>query len=91
MTTYNGQALVIVGDGIEISATVSLRSYRDGLHMAWGGTVTPAPDSHQPLLNLTEGRLRLPEGVEAAFLRPDTSDLVRSSRMEIIGQDEPPF
>jgi hypothetical protein len=41
------------------------------------------------MLNLTAGKLQLPDGTEAEFLRPDTSDLVRTDRMKIIGQDNP--
>lgn len=91
MNTYNGQGLLIAEQDVEFPVTVNLRSYRDGLRTAWGGTITPARADHKPLLALTVGRLRLPDGTEAAFLRPDTSDLVRSNWLEIIGQDEPPF
>jgi len=43
------------------------------------------------LLNLTDGRLRLPDGTEAEFLRTDTSDWVSMKQLTIIGQDTPPF
>jgi hypothetical protein len=33
----------------------------------------------------------LPDGAEGEFLRPDTSDWVRTNRMKIIGQANPPF
>ena len=91
MSAYNGQALVIGGDDASVNVTASLTSYRDGLHTSWGGTLTPAQDGQSWLLNLTAGKLQLPDGTEAEFLRPDTSDLMSANRMKIIGQDSPPF
>lgn len=43
------------------------------------------------MLNLAKGRLRLADGTEADFLRPDTSDWVSTQRLTIIGQGEAPF
>ena len=91
MNSYNGQALVIGDNDARVDVMASLTSYRDGLHTSWGGTLTPAQEGQSWLLNLTEGKLQLPAGTEAEFLRPDTSDLVRANRMKIIGQDRPPF
>lgn len=91
MTTYRGKALLICEDGTEIPVTVSLSSYRTGLRTDWGGTVTAAPDDLRKMLNPAKGRLRLPDGTEAEFLRPDTSDWVGTDRLSISGQAEPPF
>jgi hypothetical protein len=90
MSRYNGQALII-GNDADVPVTASLASYPDGLRIGWGGTLTPAPGVLSRLLNLTEGRLRLPGGTEAGFLRPDTSDWVRTRQLKITGQDTPPF
>jgi hypothetical protein len=91
MSAYNGQAVVIAANGVDVPVLASLTSYRDGLHVSWGGTLTPAQEEQSRLLNLTAGRLQLPDGTEAEFLRPDTSDWVGTNRMKIIGQDNPPF
>jgi hypothetical protein len=91
MSAYNGQALVIGQDGASVRVTASLTSYRDGLRISWDGTLTPAQEGQPQLLELTAGRLQLPDGTEAAFLRPDTSDWVSTNRMKVIGQDNPPF
>ena len=91
MSAYNGQALVIGEDGASVPVTVSLASYQDGLRTSWGGTLAPTREGRSRLLNLTAGRLQLPDGSEAEFLRPDTSDWVSTNRMKIIGQDNPPF
>jgi len=91
MSVYNGQALVIGEDGASVPVTASLASYRDGLRTSWDGTLTPGQEGQSRLLNLTAGRLQLPGGTEAEFLRPDTSDWVSTNRMKIIGQQNPPF
>jgi hypothetical protein len=91
MATYSSEAVLICEDGTEIPVTVNLSSYRTGLRTDWGGTVIAAPDGLREMLNLAKGRLRLPDGTEAEFLRPDTSDWVGTDRLSISGQDEPPF
>jgi hypothetical protein len=91
MSAYNGHAVVMGQNGADVPVAASLTSYRNGLHISWGGTLTPAQEGQSRLLNLTAGRLQLPDGTEAEFLRPDTSDLVSTNRMKIIGQDSPPF
>ena len=91
MTTFSSEAVLIREDGTEIPVTVNLSSYRNGLRTDWGGTVTPAPDGLREMLNLAKARLRLPDGTEAEFLRPDTSDWVGTNRLSISGQGEAPF
>ena len=91
MSAYNGQAMVIADNGADVPVTASLTSYRDGLHISWRGTLMPAQEGQPWLLNLTAGRLQLPDGTEAEFLRPDTSDWMGTNRMKIIGQANPPF
>lgn len=91
MSTYSGQAVVTAGDGTETTVTTRLAQYRSGLRTGWGGTLTPMPHELQQVSNLREGTLRLPNGQEAQFLRPDTSDWVASKQLTIIGQGDPPF
>jgi hypothetical protein len=91
MSAYNGPALVIADHDAGEPVTASLSSYRDGLRVSWGGTLTPAREGLSRLVSLTAGRLQLPDGAEGEFLRPDTSDWVRTNRMKIIGQANPPF
>jgi hypothetical protein len=91
MSAYNGQARIVGDNSTDVRVTASLTSYPGGLHTSWGGTLTPAPDGLPPLANLTEGRLQLPGGTEAEFLRPDTSDWVSTQQLKIIGQGSPPF
>ena len=79
MSAYNGQALVIGDNDACVQVTASLPSYRDGLHTSWGGTLAPAQEGQARLLNLTARNLQLPDGTEAEFLRPDTSDLVSAN------------
>lgn len=91
VSTYKGRAVIATEGAAEAAVTANLSRYRDGLRTGWGGTLTPAPDSLQRVLNLTEGTLRLPDGQEAQFLRPDTSDWVTRKQLIIIGQDDAPF
>jgi hypothetical protein len=91
MSAYNGQARIVGDNGTDVPVTASLTSYPDGLQTTWAGKLTPAPDRLAQLANVTEGRLQLPGGTEAEFLRPDTSDWVSTQQLEIIGQDSPPF
>jgi len=91
MSVYKGRALVVGDNGADVPVTASLTSYPDGLHTSWGGTLAPTPDGLARLLNLTDGRLRLPDGTEAEFLRTDTSDWVSTKQLTITGQDTPPF
>jgi len=91
MNAYNGQARIVGNNGTDVPVTANLTSYPDGLRTSWGGTLTPAPDGLPRLANLTEGRLQLPGGTEAEFLRPDTSDWVSTQQLKIIGQHSPPF
>jgi hypothetical protein len=91
MTTYNGKALIICEDGTKMPVTANLSSYSSGLLTSWSGPVTAAPDGLREMSNLTKGRLRFPDGKEAEFLRPDTSDWVHTNRLSITGQDEAPF
>jgi len=76
MNAYNGQARIVGNNGTDVPVTANLTSYPDGLPR---------------LANLTEGRLQLPGGTEAEFLRPDTSDWVSTQQLKIIGQHSPPF
>jgi hypothetical protein len=91
MSAYNGRAVVIAEGVTEAAVTARLSQRRNGLRTDWGGTLTPTPDDLKQMLNLTEGTLRLPDGQEAQFRRPNTSDWVARNQLIIIGQDEAPF
>lgn len=91
MSSYDGQAVITSEDGAETAVTANLAQYRSGLRTSWGGTLTPAADDLQRMLNLTEGTLRLPNGHEAQFLRPDTSDWLARKQLTVIGQGDAPF
>jgi hypothetical protein len=90
MDAYDGPAVMITEDDAEVPVGASLRGGHSGLRAVWGGTLRPA-DGLQEVLNLTKGRLRLPDGREASFLRPNTSDWVGTGRLSIIGQNDAPF
>jgi hypothetical protein len=87
MSAYNGQALVIA----PAYPSREPRQLPGRPPLQLGGTLTPAREGQSRLLNLTAGTLQLPNGTAAEFLCPDTSDLVSTNRMRIIGQDVPPF
>jgi len=91
MSAYKGRAMIVAGGEAETAVTANLSRHINGLRTGWSGTLTPTPDGLQQLLNLTEGTLRLPDGREAQFLRPDTSDWVAHRQLIIIGQDDAPF
>ena len=91
MNAYSGPCVVIIEDETEVAATADLRHYRNGLRTDWRGTLAPAPDGLKRVLNLTEGILRMPDGREARFVRPDTSDWVTNNQLSIIGQLDAPF
>jgi hypothetical protein len=91
MSAYTGPARVIAEEDTEVRVNANLKSGRDGLRTSWGGVLTPTSDGLRRLLNLTTGRLRLSDGAEAEFLRPDTSDWVASQQLTIIGQGDAPF
>jgi hypothetical protein len=91
MSSHEGQALIITEDDAKVTVIANLSGYQHGLRSGWGGTLAPSSDDLRQLLNLTSARLRLPEGTEAAFLRPETSDWVSTKRLTIIDQGEAPF
>jgi hypothetical protein len=92
MSAYNGSAVIIDKDDTQVVVIANLRKYRNGLRTDWGGTLTPtSADGLQRVNNLTEACLRFPDGREARFLRPDTSEWVTSKRLTIIGQLDAPF
>jgi hypothetical protein len=91
MNTYNGPAVLISKDDVEVPVRVDLSQYREGLRTAWRGTITPAANDLAQMLNLTEGRLLLPNGAEGIFLRDNISDWVGTNRVTIDGQGEAPF
>ena len=91
MIAYKGRAVVIAEGKNEVAVTANLRQHRNGLRTHWGGTLTPTPDGLQQVRNLTGGTLRLPDGREAQFLRPDTTDWVASNQLTIVGQLDAPF
>jgi hypothetical protein len=91
MSTYNSSVVVIGEDGTEITVTANLRTYRNGLRTSWNGTLTAKQEHLVEMANWDEGRLRVPDGKEAKFLRPDRSEWFSTGRMQITGQGDPPF
>lgn len=66
MTPYHGPATVTTPDGNIIHVTANLAGRTDQGRADWHGTLTaPGP----ALLNVHEGRLQLPGGREAGFVR----------------------
>ncbi len=90
--TYSGTATLIREDGSEIAVTAELRTSANGLRTDWGGTIAAAPQHRVVLANETSGRLRLKDGREGAFARPEPSTWVTEGRARVQGSDgEVPF
>lgn len=66
MTNYSGPATVTTLDGATIPVTAHL-STRPSNRDDWAGLLTA--DDGRALLNVHEGRLRLPDGRESGFVR----------------------
>ncbi|MET7711016.1 hypothetical protein [Streptomyces sp. NPDC005407] len=96
MNTFRGAATLITDEGRELPVTANLRQGPVGLHTRWGGTLS-VPHHQQPieLTNLQTGRLRIGDGQEAAFVRPDISDWMGSPaglfQITIEGNGDAPF
>lgn len=67
MDTYSGPATVTTTDEINIPVTATIRLGRNGGRADWAGILTAADGL--ALLNVHEGRLRLPDGRESGFVR----------------------
>ncbi|WP_171115521.1 MULTISPECIES: hypothetical protein [unclassified Streptomyces] len=76
MSTYQGRAILITDEGVEIAVGAQLRSWRDGRRASWGGRLTIDGEYWDILKNKDEGlRLRLTNGNEATFNRPHKQDI----------------
>lgn len=92
MSAYRGTVIVLLGEGEKPAAAGDLRKDDSG---AWGGSLIFPVEARTPqLLNLAEGRLTI-RGREGSFVRPDTSDWVKSPtgqfRIRIQGSGDAPF
>ena len=91
MANHSSDAVILMEDGTQIPVMAQLQRDDSGNLTNWGGVLTTTPDGADATKNLTEGRLRLPSGAEADFLRLDTTDWVTTNQLRITGQGEPPF
>lgn len=85
MTNYTGPATV-TADGTTIPVTAHL-SHRPGSRDDWDGFLTAADGT--PLLNVHEGRLRLPDGRESGFVR--TRGGVPAGPIQVVGSSGEAF
>lgn len=79
-------------NGTEIRAGADLK----GSERSWGGYLTLDGENWDLVKNMWSGRLRLPDGREGAFDRPNRSELPPTSsevpfRIRIEGNGEAPF
>jgi hypothetical protein len=79
MTTYSGPATVTT-NGTTIPVTAQL-STRPSAREDWAGLLTA--DDGRALLNVHEGRLRLPDGRESGFVR--TAGGVPGGPIQVVG------
>jgi hypothetical protein len=88
---HRGACTLIVEDGAEISAGADLKKSTIG----WGGYLTVGAENIAAVLNLWSGRIRLSNGNEGAFDRPNRETApVRTDlpfRIRIEGNGDAPF
>jgi len=95
MTTYKGNASLILDSGRELAVTANLTGAANAGRADWGGTLS-VPDQSKPIemVNLRGGVLRTEHG-EARFVRPDISDWLGSTpgrfEITILGDGDAPF
>lgn len=95
MSTYRGEASLILDTGRELTVTADLTQTVQGGRTDWGGTLT-VPDQSKPIemVNLQQGTLRTEHG-EGQFVRPDIADWLDSPagqfRIRILGNGNAPF
>lgn len=73
MSTYHGPALVGIGDGDpDIPVSAHLRATTSSTGQAdWRGTVeVKSRDGHARLVDVTQGRIQLPNGEIRGFVAP---------------------
>lgn len=91
MNTYRGASTLIVEDGAEIRAGADLKKSPTG----WGGYLTVDSENIKTVVNLWSGRIRLANGKEGAFDRPNREPApVRTDlpfRIRIEGNGDAPF
>ncbi|MCX5522571.1 hypothetical protein OG342_06800 [Streptomyces bobili] len=95
MTTYRGEASLILDNGRELAVTANLTKTALAGRTDWSGTLS-VPDQSKPIemVNLQQGTLRTGHG-EGMFVRPDISDWLDSPagqfRIRIDGNGDAPF
>ncbi|CAM5604809.1 hypothetical protein [Streptomyces coeruleorubidus] len=92
MTTYKGDATLLVEDGRKFDAEADLTKDSSG---SWRGTLTFRDTTlFRALLNISDGHLLI-GGKTGEFIRPDTSDWTANPAgprvMRILGSGEAPF
>ncbi|WP_405747884.1 hypothetical protein [Streptomyces canus] len=92
MTTYKGDATLLIEDGRKFDTEADLTKDSSG---SWRGTLTFRDATlFRALLNVGDGHL-LVGGKVGEFIRPDTSDWTANSAgpgvMRILGSGEAPF
>lgn len=95
MSTYRGEASLILDNGRELAVTANLTKTTLAGRTDWGGTLSvPAQSQPIELTNVQQGALRTERG-EGKFVRPDISDWLDSPagqfRMRIEGNGDAPF
>ena len=75
MSIYQGRAILITDEGVEIAVGAQLRSWQ-GRRESWGGRLTIDGEHWETLKDKDEHlRLRLTNGNEATFNRPHKQDI----------------
>lgn len=95
MSTYRGEASLILDSGRELTVTADLAKAAIAGRIDWDGTLSvPAQSQPIELTNLEGGSLRTEHG-EGKFVRTDISDWLDSPagqfRIRIEGNGDAPF
>src|SRR4051812_45437326 len=91
MKQYRGASTLLTDDGTEIRAGAGL----EGNETRWSRYLTIAAENLPVVMNLSSGRIRLPNGAEGAFDRPNREAPPRTHfpafRIRIEGNGDAPF
>jgi hypothetical protein len=92
MSTHRGASTLVTDHGTEIRAGADLKSTGS----TWGGYLTIDTENWDIVKNLWSGRIRLPNGTEGAFDRPNRETTppnfdLPMFRIRIEGNGDAPF
>jgi hypothetical protein len=95
MGMYQGRAVLITDEGVELAVGADLRS-QQGERASWFGRLTVPGEHWDDLKNKVSGyRLRLDSGKEGEFIRTQTDDRPRTPGSpffyNIVGNSAAPF